>query len=277
MADIVLFWYRSHAVHVFVFCIFGAMLIERVYGVIRHRRADVRSMATSVISGISFMAAKHVVAKAAMVALSLFVYERFALTHLDLGNPWLWLGVFVMRDFIYYWVHRAEHRCRVLWASHMVHHSPESIGFTTAVRVPWMEAIYKPWLGLWVPLIGFNPLAFVALDILAATYAQLYHTEFGKRRTWFDWVLVTPSSHRVHHGSNDLYLDKNYGAVFIVWDRLFGTYQAETEPVRYGLIGGSRVLTPKDALLGGYPKLAAAIDRIPSKRAKLRYLVAPPA
>ena len=184
--------------------------------------------------------------------------------------------MFVIRDFVYYWVHRGEHRIGLLWASHLVHHSPESMGFTHAVRVPWMEAVYKPWLGLWVPLFGFNPLAFVVLDMAAATYGQLYHTNWSRRNRVLDYLIVTPSTHRVHHGSNREYLDKNFSAVFIIWDRLFGTYAPEVAPVQFGLVGDKSIDTPADALVGGYPQLLDDARRQGSFVGALRFAVAPP-
>ena len=210
-----------------------------------------------------------------MTSLALFVYEHFRLFDLDLTSPWVWIGVFVMRDLVYYWVHRAEHRIRLLWASHMVHHSPETIGFTTAVRVPWMEALYKPWFGLWVPLLGFHPLAAIALDVLAATFAQLYHTESVRRVPVLEWLFVTPSAHRVHHGSNPEYIDKNFGATFIVWDRLFGTFEPEVAPVRYG-IGSKRIDSPVKALVGGYPALTAEMRSLDGWSDRVKYAVAAP-
>jgi sterol desaturase/sphingolipid hydroxylase (fatty acid hydroxylase superfamily) len=269
-------WYTSHAVQVFALSVLVAIVAEQGYLLWRRRRVDVSDMATSVASGAAFLVAKSVVAKLAVLALSLYVYGHVRLFDIDMGNPWIWLGMFVARDFIYYWVHRAEHRVRLLWASHMVHHSPETIGFTTAVRVPWMEAVYKPWLGLWVPLIGFNPLAFVALDVLAATYGQLYHTKLGRRRNWLDWVVVTPSTHRVHHGSNPEYIDKNFGAVFIIWDRLFGTYEPEMANVRYGLGGEKSLETTYEVLVGGYPQLFEAARQQESWTAGVRHLLAAP-
>jgi sterol desaturase/sphingolipid hydroxylase (fatty acid hydroxylase superfamily) len=219
---------------------------------------------------------KSLVSKLVMLSLSLYVYRTHRLTTLDLGSSWIWVGVFLLRDFIYYWVHRVEHRVRVLWASHMIHHSPDTIGFATAVRVPWMEAVYKPWLGLWVPLIGFNPVAFVALDVLAATIAQLQHTTACRKRTVIDNVFVTPSAHRVHHASNKEYIDKNFGAVLIIWDRMFGTYAPEVTPVVYGLTGGKTLDTAVDVLVGGYPDLLKKARTNNTTAGKLRYLVAAP-
>lgn len=270
-------WYSGHAATLFVVLVGSAIVMELFskWTVGRFGRTERSSALTSVTSGFAFLGVKSVVGKLAATALALFVYDHFRLFTLDLGSPWVWLGVFVARDFVYYWMHRAEHRVRVLWASHMVHHSPETIGFTTAIRVPWMEAVYKPWFGLWLPLVGFHPLAAVAMDVLAATIAQLYHTDRVRRVPVVEWVFVTPSTHRVHHGSNPEYIDKNFGAVFIIWDRLFGTFEPELAPVRYG-IGAKKIDSPVKALLGGYPALATEMRVLATPAARVRYALAPP-
>jgi sterol desaturase/sphingolipid hydroxylase (fatty acid hydroxylase superfamily) len=275
MLDAALHWYAAHAPALFAGLLVTAVAMEQLH----HRltgRADDESAFTSLVSGVAFMAVKQVVGKLAFTTLALIVFERFRLFTLDLANPLTWIGMFVARDAVYYWVHRAEHRVRVLWASHMVHHSPETIGFTTAIRVPWMEAVYKPWFGLWVPLFGFHPVAMVLLDVLAAIVGQLYHTEKVRRIPLLEHVFVTPAAHRVHHGSNPEYIDKNFGAVLIVWDKLFGTFEPEVAPVRYG-IGRKKIDTPTKALVGGYPALARELRGVSGASAKVRYALAPPA
>lgn len=177
--------------------------------------------------------------------------------------------------FVYYWIHRAEHQVKVLWASHMIHHSSEEFTFTTAVRMPWMEALYKPALGLWAPLLGFHPLAFAAMGALVLIVGQFQHTELMQRRTVLDLVFVTPSAHRVHHGSNNEYLDKNFGSMLVTWDRIFGTFEAEAAPVMYGLTGDKRVRSTGDALVGGYRDLFVEL-RGSSMRDSVRTLLARP-
>ena len=264
----------GHAVLLLAASVVVTVTGEVVHGIVR-RRADAAGSATSVVAGVAYLVAKGVVSKGLMFGVALAVYDH-RLFDLDWTNPLVWLGVFAGRDFAYYWTHRAEHRVRVLWASHMVHHSLERFTFTSAVRLPWMEAVYKPVLALWVPLLGFHPAAFAAMGALVLMAGQLQHTELVRRRSPLDWVFVTPSSHRVHHGSNPEYLDKNFGSMLIVWDRLFGTYAPETVPVRYGLAGGTRVTTPAQALTGGYPTLARALRSQGGIPAGVRYLVAAP-
>ena len=115
----------------------------------------------------------------------------------------------------------------------------------------------------------------VALDAVAATIGQLYHTESVRRIPILEHVFITPSTHRVHHGSNPEYIDKNFGAVFIVWDKLFGTFEPEVAPVRYG-IGSKRIDTPAQALVGGYPALFEELRVLPSWSARLQRAVAAP-
>jgi sterol desaturase/sphingolipid hydroxylase (fatty acid hydroxylase superfamily) len=273
-ASDILHWYSANAVTVFGVASVTAFAGEMIYRK-RRRNLDLRESTTSLASAAGFLLAKNALSKLVMVSLSLYIYTEHRLFTLDLSNLWIWAGVFLLRDFVYYWVHRSEHKLKVLWASHMIHHSPETIGFATAIRVPWMEAIYKPWIGLWVPLLGFNPVAFIVLDVLAATIGQLQHTTACRKRTVLDSVFVTPSAHRVHHASNTEYLDKNFGAVFILWDRLFGTYTPETRQVVYGLKGGKQIDSATEALVGGFPDLIAAARRQPTPMAKARFLLSP--
>jgi sterol desaturase/sphingolipid hydroxylase (fatty acid hydroxylase superfamily) len=279
-ASYLIAWSTDHAVLLLAASVTVTLGGELVQELVRRRRAGAAlagtsGTGTSMAAGLAYLLAKSVVSKTLMFGVALAVYQR-RLFDLDWTNPVVWLGIFVGRDFVYYWIHRAEHRVRVLWASHMVHHSLERFTFTSAVRLPWMETLYKPALMLWVPLLGFHPAAFAAMGALVLMAGQLQHTELVRRRTVLDWAFVTPSAHRVHHGSNPEYIDKNFGSMLIVWDRLFGTYAAETVPVRYGLTGGRRVTTPAQALTGGYPALLAAVRNQDGFTAGARYLVAAP-
>jgi sterol desaturase/sphingolipid hydroxylase (fatty acid hydroxylase superfamily) len=273
-ASFLVSWLIDHAVVVLVLS--GALTIagDQLSAFLRGR-TDLPGTLTSLTSALAYFAVKGVVSKVLLFAVALSVYEHRVLD-LDWSSPLVWLGMFLVRDLFYYWLHRAEHRVRVLWASHLVHHSIERFTFTSATRLPWMESLYKPVLVLWVPLLGFHPIAQAAMGALVLLFGQLQHTELGRRRTLLDLVFVTPSAHRVHHGSNAEYLDKNFGSMLIIWDRLFQTYAPETVPVRYGLAGGKRVTTPSQALTGGYPALARAARYLPTLGARTRYLLSAP-
>ncbi len=267
-------WIADHAVVLLTISVLVTVIGQQAFDAAR-RRLDPLGSATSITAGLAYLVAKGVVAKGLMFGVALAVYDR-RLFDLDWRHPAVWVVVFVARDFGSYWIHRAEHRVRVLWASHQVHHSLERFTFTSAVRLPWMESLYKPTLTLWLPWIGFPPAALAAMGVLVLLVGQLQHTELVRRRTPLDLVFVTPSAHRVHHGSNAEYLDKNFGSMLIIWDRLFGTFAAETVTVRYGLTGNKRITTPGQALVGGYPALLRTVRAAPSLRGRAAALVAAP-
>ncbi len=150
-------------------------------------------------------------------------------------NPWTWVLAFLTADFTYYWMHRIEHEHRILWANHSVHHSSEDYNLTIAMRLSIIEGAIE-WIFL-IPmmLIGFTPFQAIIGLVFVAQYQTWIHTETIVKLGWLDEVFNTPSVHRVHHGSNPQYLDKNYGGVLIIWDKLFGTFQREEEAVKYGL------------------------------------------
>lgn len=274
LATAVVAWLTAHALLLLAVSVTLTVAGEFAAGALRGR-TDRSGSATSLAAGLAYLAAKGLVSKVVMFGVAMAVYERRVLD-LDWSHPLVWVAIFVGRDFGSYWIHRAEHRVRVLWASHMVHHSLERFTFTSAVRLPWMESLYKPVLALWVPFLGFHPAALAAMGALVLLVGQLQHTELLRRRTVLDLVLVTPSAHRVHHGSNPEYIDRNFGSMLIVWDRMFGTYAPETVPVIYGLAGGTRVTTPAQALAGGYPGLVSSARAEPGLMAAARYLVAAP-
>jgi sterol desaturase/sphingolipid hydroxylase (fatty acid hydroxylase superfamily) len=155
--------------------------------------------------------------------------------HLPAGNPLTWIALFVADDVAYYAYHRTHHTIRMFWASHVVHHSSEHYNFSTALRQPWTPFSALPF---WLPLAlaGFAPWMILLQQSVSLLYQFFIHTErVGKLWRPIEFIMNTPSHHRVHHGSNPQYLDKNYGGILIVWDRLFGTFEPEGQRVVYGL------------------------------------------
>jgi sterol desaturase/sphingolipid hydroxylase (fatty acid hydroxylase superfamily) len=150
-------------------------------------------------------------------------------------NLLTWILAFFAADFTYYWMHRIEHEQRILWALHSVHHSSKDYNLSVSFRLSIIEGLIE-WIFL-IPmiLIGFSPFQAIVGLILVAQFQTWIHTERIGKLGWLDKVFNTPSVHRVHHGSNKKYLDKNYGGFLIIWDRIFGTYQKEEEQVIYGL------------------------------------------
>lgn len=159
----------------------------------------------------------------------------------------VWAAGFVAVEFVYYWEHRFSHTVRWLWATHAVHHTPESLSLPSALRLGWTNAISGGWL-LFTPLVlaGFHPLIIGTLFAFNLRYQFWLHTELIGKLGPLEMVLNTPSHHRVHHASNPEYLDKNFGGVLIVFDRMFGTFAEEKagEKIRYGLVKPMRSNNP---------------------------------
>jgi sterol desaturase/sphingolipid hydroxylase (fatty acid hydroxylase superfamily) len=164
-----------------------------------------------------------------------FYTVLYHLTPLKMGTGLAaWVLLFIADDLCYYWFHRIHHESRFFWASHVVHHSSQHYNLSTALRQTW-----TPMTGLifWVPmaLLGFSPTMIVIAQSVSLLYQYWIHTEAIRWLGPLEWVLNTPSHHRVHHASNTQYLDKNYGGILIIWDRLFGSFEPEKEKPVYGL------------------------------------------
>lgn len=234
------------------------VVLELACRLIQGRRLPLRAMRLSAVAGFVYLGGKYVARFTLILPLYLVLY-RYRLFDLDPWNPLVWVAVFLMRDLVSYWMHRTEHRVTWLWASHSIHHSFEEMSPSCATRVPWMENFYKAPFGLWMPLLGFDFRLAVGIDVAAALISIVQHTEAfpAKADGWLQRWFIVPSHHRVHHGTNDVYLDKNFGAVLCIWDRIFGTFQPETEPVRYGILGRP-LASARDMVLGQYPDLVKA-------------------
>lgn len=175
---------------------------------------------------------------AAIFGLSVYLYQYRAVTIPFVW--WAWIACFVLDDFAYYVFHRAAHRVRWFWASHVNHHSSQHYNLSTALRQTWTGFIAGSFLfRLPLMLIGFHPAMVAFVGGINLIYQFWIHTEtIGRLPRWFEAVMNTPSHHRVHHATNPRYLDANYAGVFIVWDRMFGSFTPEVddEPIRYGIV-----------------------------------------
>ena len=176
-------------------------------------------------------------------------------------NPWTAALALLVADFFYYWEHRLAHEVRVLWLHHAVHHSSRHMNITTAFRFGPFEGVWSFVALLPMVLLGFPP-ELVLFGVLAGlAYQTWLHTELIGKLGPLEWVLNTPSHHRVHHGCDEKYLDRNYGAVLIVWDRLFGTFQAEEETPRYGLKRDFDSVNPIAVWFSELPRFFADLAR----------------
>lgn len=171
------------------------------------------------------------------IAIYTWAYTHAAVFEWSLASPWTWVIGLLLYDFTYYWQHRMGHEWNLLWASHVVHHSSDRFNLSTALRVPSATMNLWTWLfALPLALLGVPPAVFAVASLLNLLYQFWIHTERVGRLGWFDRVFGSPSNHRVHHGVNERYVDKNYGGILMLWDHLFGTFEDERsdDPVRYG-------------------------------------------
>lgn len=172
--------------------------------------------------------------KGGWLALYALVYE-YRLFELDTRSAWVWVVGLFLQDFCFYWYHRSSHRVRLLWAAHEAHHSSAYCNFTTALRQSWLSPLYSYAFFLPMALLGFHPLLIITTQSISLIYQFFLHTEAVGRLGAVEWVMNTPSHHRAHHGRNPQYIDINYAGIFIIWDRMFGTFVPENEKVQFGL------------------------------------------
>jgi sterol desaturase/sphingolipid hydroxylase (fatty acid hydroxylase superfamily) len=212
------------------------------------------------------------------VAMYTLVFEHLALFELSASSPWVWIGALLGYDLCYYWLHRAGHRVGVLWAAHVVHHQSEDYNLGTALRQT-SSGFLLGWI-FYLPLAaaGVPPLVFGVVALIDLLYQFWVHTQQVGKLGWFDRWFCSPSNHRAHHAVNDRYLDRNYGGILIVWDRLFGTFVEEDErdPVVYGTRMPLRSFNPLWANLQVYRDLWLDSWRARSWADKLRVWLMPP-
>jgi sterol desaturase/sphingolipid hydroxylase (fatty acid hydroxylase superfamily) len=191
---------------------------------------------------------------------------------------WAWLILLFVDDFAYYWFHRISHEVRFFWNFHVVHHSSNQYNLSVAVRQSWFSGIAHWVFYLPVAFLGFPLWAFVTMHGLNLIYQFWIHTKIVRKLPAFlEYVLNTPSHHRVHHGVNDQYLDKNYAGIFIIWDRMFGTFVEESEEVRYGIITPLTSYNPLWINSHAWAETWAAMRKKRTVRGKLRCVFGAPA
>ncbi|MFF0529483.1 sterol desaturase family protein [Nocardia amikacinitolerans] len=223
----------AHAIPVFVLCLVLEAASFYWLPDDEERGYELRDTRTSLLMGLGNVVI-NIGWKLVVVAVYAAAYLA-APVHLPADHPLTWVALFFADEVAYYWYHRTHHTVRVFWASHVVHHSSEFYNLSTALRQTWTPFTALPY---WLPLalLGFPPWMILLQQSVSLVYQFFVHTErVGTLWRPIEFVFNTPSHHRVHHGSNDAYLDRNYGGILIVWDRLFGTFEPEGERVRYGL------------------------------------------
>lgn len=217
------------------------------------------------------------VTKAAIFGLFSFLYQ-YRIIELDYRVWWYWVLLFFADDFSYYWFHRTSHGVNWFWASHVVHHSSQHYNLAAALRQTWTgnaTGAFMFWA--WMPLAGFHPVWILYMQQVSLIYQFWIHTETIHRLPRpLEYVLNTPSHHRVHHGSDLEYLDKNHGGVLIIWDRLFGTFQREGHRPTYGLTRNIESFNPLVVAFKTWEELVKKAFATRSLKTGLQYFIKPP-
>lgn len=215
--------------------------------------------------------------KAAIFGLFSFLYE-FRIFTLDYTLWWYWVLLFFADDLSYYWFHRTAHNVNWFWASHVVHHSSQHYNLAAALRQTWTGNATGSFLfWAWMPLVGFHPVWILFMQQVSLIYQFWIHTEtIDKLPKLLEFVLNTPSHHRVHHGCDLKYLDKNHGGILIIWDRLFGTFQPEEERPTYGLTTNIKSFNPFVVAFKTWKDLFGKALAAGSLKNSIRYFTQPP-
>lgn len=237
---------------------------------------DAKDTASSLTMGIGNVVVGFV-GKAIVFGAYSFIYQ-FRLFTIDMTHWWAWVVLFFADDFSYYWFHRISHSSRYFWASHVVHHSSQKYNLGTALRQTWTGNISGAFIfWLWLPLVGFSPVAVMTMQAISLLFQFWIHTEhINKLPAPIEYLFNTPSHHRVHHGSDLAYLDKNHAGVLIIWDRLFGTFELERNRPTYGLTKNIDSHNPVRIAFHEWTDIARDLRRSGSLRNAFCYVFGPP-
>jgi len=244
-----------------------AIVLELVFGLAKRRNTyRLNDSVSSLLLGTLSQARRFVTLGVGGYIYYLFT-EHFSLPLMDASHWFTWVLAMVVYDFCYYWLHRMGHERSILWAAHVAHHQSEDYNLSTALRQT-STGFLLGWI-FFIPMyiLGVPAEVVVSVGSLNLIYQFWVHTEHIPKLGWYEWFFVTPSNHRVHHAQNDRYMDRNYGGLFIIWDRLFGTFQEELdeEPVVFGIRGPLKSFNPIKALTHIY------IDMFQDSRRTVRW------
>jgi sterol desaturase/sphingolipid hydroxylase (fatty acid hydroxylase superfamily) len=253
------------------------IVVEVVYAVKTQRELyEVKDAATSISLGLGNLFI-GIPTKALILFLYAFIYEYRLFT-----VPWMawwgWLLCLLADDLSYYIFHRVSHNVRWFWASHVVHHSSEKYNLAAALRQTWTGNLTGAFLfWSWMPFMGFHPAMIMFMQSASLIYQFWIHTEaVYKCPKWFEFIFNTPSHHRVHHGSDIEYLDKNHAGILIIWDRMFGSFQPETHTPKYGLTRNVNTFNPVKVAFFEWMNIAKDLRKSDSFLTGIKYIINAP-
>lgn len=211
------------------------------------------------------------------ITMYLYVYENFRVSTLDLKSIFIWIICFILVDLAYYFFHRSSHHVNFIWATHIVHHQSEEYNLTTALRQSTLQNTLSAFYYLPLALVGFPLFMFIACYQINLIYQFFIHTKIIKKTGVFEKVMNTPSHHRVHHAKNLKYIDKNFAGVFIIWDKMFGTFMEEEDEPIYGIVSPVKTFNPIWLNLSYWKDLLVFSIKTPNWKDKILIWVKGPA
>ncbi len=215
--------------------------------------------------------------KGLILALHFYLYQYKIFELSGMLPLWLfWILTFVVIDLVFYIYHRMSHRIRFLWAIHLSHHSSEEMNFAVSFRQAWFGPVSKIPFFMLLPMLGFDPTIIAAAGVISTLWGIVGHTQIIGKLGFIEWVFNTPSHHRVHHGSNKQYIDKNYGNLLIIWDRMFGTFAPEEEPVKFGLVNNVNTYNPAKITFMAWSSMIDDIKKKKNLSEMLSTIIEPP-
>ena len=215
--------------------------------------------------------------KGATLGLHIFLYQFRIFDLVNVIPLWaMWIMTFILIDFVFYIYHRFSHRVRFLWAIHMSHHSSEEMNFAVSMRQAWLGPISKIPFFIILPILGLDPTIIAVAGVISTLWGVVGHTQVVGKLGPLELILNTPSHHRVHHGANPEYIDKNYGNLLIIWDRMFGTFEPEKAKVKYGLVNNVNTFNPVKITLMGWQSMMQDIKKAKNYKEVFSKIFGPP-
>ncbi|MCB0524031.1 MAG: sterol desaturase family protein [Lewinellaceae bacterium] len=257
----------------------GVILLEMVFSHYKHRKAYTLWDTLTNLYLMILNSGIDLLFRAVYVVIFQILYQYRVL---EIQSPfWYWFWLVVGMDFLYYWLHRVDHFCRFFWAVHVTHHSSNHFNLTVGFRSSVFQPLYRFIYFIPLALCGFKPLDIVFIFSATQIWGILVHTEFVKKMGWLEYILVTPSHHRVHHAYNPLYLDRNMGMFLIIWDMMFGTFQKEMpveeyDSIKYGLTKPIDKPNAVNIVFHEWSNILKDIRQKISLKAKFMYIFGPP-
>lgn len=212
---------------------------------------------------------------AGFYSMFVYVYENYSIV--EIPNHWIvWVFILLATDLVWYWYHRLGHEINIFWAAHIVHHHSEEFNYTVSARITVFQGLIRNIFWCLLPLVGFHPTMVFATLIIHGAYSFFTHTQLIGKLGWLEYIFITPSHHGVHHASNEKYLNKNYGDLFVFWDKLFGTFQKEEEKPVYGLTHPLKSNSFVWQHFHYFLEIGVAVKRTPGILRKLRIIFGRP-